>query len=64
MNSISVPDQPSITLTRTGIVWNGEPSLDEWRDSFGALWDAQEALRWCLGDMILYAEKQAAMLRP
>lgn len=58
MNSITVPDGATIKLTRTGIVWNGQPNLQEWLDAFGALWEAQEAMRWCLGDMIIYAETQ------
>ncbi len=58
MNSITVPDVQTIKLTRTGIVFNGQPTLDEWLNAFSGLWEAQEAIRWCLGDMIIHAEKQ------
>jgi hypothetical protein len=56
MNSITVPDKPHIRLTRMGVIFDGQPDLQEWLDSFAALGEGMDALRWAIADMIIHAE--------
>lgn len=48
--------QDAFEFTPRGLVVHGAPGIDEWLRRIGELRDAQDALLWCLGDMLNYGE--------
>lgn len=56
MVETAVTLQDAFEFTPRGLVVHGAPSIDEWLRRVGELRDAQDALLWCLGDMLNYGE--------
>ena len=44
------------SLTRTGLVVEGEPTPEEWDQAGNTLCQAHGALQWWIGDWLLYGE--------
>jgi N6-adenosine-specific RNA methylase IME4 len=51
------------TATPTGLVINGNPSLEECREAARALAAVEGALMWCVGDLAAYAEREYGDLK-
>jgi N6-adenosine-specific RNA methylase IME4 len=45
-----------VEVTRVGLRWLREPTLEEWSDITRALGDLASGVMWCLGDAIRYGE--------
>ena len=63
MTDALLPGKPQdgrwCTFTRTGLVKHRTPTIHEWLESNDALDDADQALRWNRGDLIILGEDNA-----